>query len=156
MKQRTIPNEILIPEIAKLIKEGRNVTFLVKGYSMRPFLENARDKVILSPLNCAVKPGDVVLAEVGKQVYVLHRVINCSEEKITLLGDGNVFGTETCRPSDVIGIATGFYRKNRQKADMVSGKKWKIYSFLWMNTRFMRRYVLAIHRRLIKIKKTTI
>lgn len=151
MKTLTIPNEVLIPQIATLIKEGRNVTFLVKGFSMRPFLENARDKVILSPVRKDIEAGDVVLAEVGTRRYVLHRVLRRRGNELTLLGDGNVRGTEQCRIADVVGIATGFYRKQRQTPDLVSGLKWRTYSLIWTHTRFMRRYALALHRRLFKL-----
>ena len=62
MKTLSIPNDILIPQIKRVIDEGKSVTFLVKGYSMRLFLDNNRDKVILAPCEKdKVKPGDVVL-----------------------------------------------------------------------------------------------
>jgi len=149
MKTLSIPNDILIPQIKRMIDEGKSVTFLVKGYSMRLFLENNRDKVILAPCDKdMVKPGDVVLAEVGKGVYVLHRIVGRTADVLTLKGDGNIRGTETCRTADVIGLATGFYRKGRTRPDLVTGWKWKAYSFIWLRLSPFRRYILAVYRRL--------
>ena len=37
-------NAQLLPEIVKLLEEGHTVTLLLRGYSMRPFLEDNRDK----------------------------------------------------------------------------------------------------------------
>ena len=36
--KKSIPNEILLPEVARLIKEGHTVTITVRGNSMNPFL----------------------------------------------------------------------------------------------------------------------
>lgn len=136
-----------MPEIAQLIAEGHTVTLPLKGNSMRPYLVHMRDKALLEkPTNLCV--GDVVLAEVSTKYYVLHRIIGISPDgdlqKITLRGDGN-FSTEICSSTDVIAIATAFYRKGRTTADKVSSRKYRLYSWLWMNTFPLRRYFLKLH-----------
>lgn len=151
MKTIALPNALFIPEIKRAIDEGHTTTFRVRGYSMRLFLEDRRDKVVLAPCK-EVKVGDVVLAEIQKDKYVLHRVIQKEGEHLTLMGDGNVYGTETCNTSNVIGIAIGFLRKGRDVMDTTDGKKWKIYSFFWLRLKPIRRYILAFYRRIwIKI-----
>ncbi|MBO5133951.1 MAG: S24/S26 family peptidase [Bacteroidaceae bacterium] len=145
MKSIALPNAILIPEIKKAIDEGHTATFRVRGFSMRLFLEDRRDKVVLAPYK-EVKVGDVVLAEIKKDIYVLHRVIKKEGEHLTLMGDGNIYGTEKCLCSNVIGVVTAFYRKGREKADLVEGKKWRIYSFCWLKLKPIRRYILAFYR----------
>ena len=47
-KQKEFANEVIIPEIAKLLDEGHSVTLKLRGMSMRPFLEDGRDKAILT------------------------------------------------------------------------------------------------------------
>ena len=47
-KQKEFANEVIIPEIAKLLDEGHSVTLKLRGVSMRPFLEDGRDKAILT------------------------------------------------------------------------------------------------------------
>lgn len=151
MKTIALPNALFIPEIKRAIDEGHTTTFRVRGYSMRLFLEDRRDKVVLAPCK-EVKVGDVVLAEIQKDKYVLHRVIQKEGEHLTLMGDGNVYGTETCNTSNVIGIAIGFLRKGRDVMDTTDGKKWKIYTFFWLRLMPIRRYILAFYRRIwIKI-----
>ena len=97
-----IPNAILLEEVRKAINEGHTATINVKGFSMRPFLENNRDKVMLKA--CAdPQVGTAVLAEIAPQKYVLHRVISKRGNLLTLMGDGNLKGIEMCRTSDIIG-----------------------------------------------------
>ena len=48
-RKRIIPNEVLLPEVARLISEGHTVTLTVRGNSMNPFLVDRRDRIILGP-----------------------------------------------------------------------------------------------------------
>ena len=143
MEAITIPNHILIPEIKRLIDEGHTTTFRVRGYSMRIFLEDRRDKVLLGPCS-EVKVGDVVLAEIKPQVYVLHRIVKKDGNDLTLQGDGNAYGKEYCKVENIIGIAIGFYRKGRTTPDLVTGRKWRVYSYIWMHLVPIRIWLLRI------------
>lgn len=148
-RSKEIPNSILLGEVKKAIKAGKTVTLTVKGYSMRLFLENKRDKVKLEGIAPAdVKVNDVVLAEIEPDVYVLHRVIQRQGKTLTLMGDGNIIGTETCQDFQVVGIATEFYRKGRNKPDSVDSYKWRFYSRVWLSLKPFRRIILGIYRRL--------
>lgn len=141
-----IPNEVLIPEIVRLINEGHTVTLPLRGFSMRPFLEDGRDKALLAK---PVKPriGDPVLAETAPKHYVLHRIVEIDNRDITLLGDGNLT-PEHCTVDDILASVTGFYRKGRASLDRTDGRKWKTYSCIWMGLRPMRRWLLAFYRRI--------
>ena len=127
MNTRTIPNDILIPEIKRFIDDGHTAIFRVRGNSMRLFLKDGRDKVVLAPCH-KVNVRDVVLAEISPGHYVLHRIIRKDGKQLVLKGDGNVCGTEQCTTDNIVGIATGFIRKGRDTIDPVSGYKWRIYS----------------------------
>ena len=131
-------NAVFLPEIVKMLNEGHTVTLTLKGYSMRPFLEDGRDKALfVKPSTVAV--GDPVLAEIAPQHYVLHRII--------CMGDGNL-STEHCLKSDVVGAVIGFYRKGRKTLDRTDGWKWRSYSFVWTRLYPIRRYLLGIYRRI--------
>lgn len=144
-----IPNDILIAEVKRVLAQGHTATIRVKGYSMRIFLENCRDVVKLAPIAPAkVKVRDVVLAEIAPRQYVLHRVICRRGHHLTLRGDGNIRGTEACLDTDVVGVVAEFYRKGRTRPDLASGLKWKIYSRVWLALSPVRRYILAVYRRL--------
>lgn len=141
-----IPNEVLIPEIGRLVAEGHTVTLRLKGISMRPFLENDRDSALLTRPG-EVKVGDPVLARVDDGRFVLHRVVAIEGESIVLRGDGNL-ACEHCQRKDVLAAVIGFYRKGSRKLDRTDGVKWRVYSRLWMALLPIRRYLLAIYRRL--------
>lgn len=144
IKRIHFQNEVLIPQIITLLDSGHTVTLMLRGISMRPFLEDNRDKALLKKAE-KLKVGDVVLAEISAKRYVLHRITEIEGERVVLMGDGNL-GTEQCRISDIHGYAVGFYRKGRNKMERTDSVKWKTYSFLWMHLRPIRRYLLFLYR----------
>lgn len=143
----SLHNAEFLPEVVSLLEQGHTVTLPLRGISMRPFLEDGRDKALLVK---AERPevDDAVLAEISPQTYVLHRVWAIDGDAVTLLGDGNL-SPEHCRLSDVKGVVVAFYRKGRTQADRTDGRKWLAYSWLWRRLRPVRRYLLAIYRRTI-------
>lgn len=150
MKHISLPNDQLIPAIKQLIDEGHTATFRVRGFSMRPFLEDRRDSAVIAPVQPAdVRVGDVVLAEVSPHHYVLHRVVKRVGDDLTLRGDGNVRGTESCKTTDVIGRAICFLRGRKQRPTETTNWRWRTYSRLWPSSPFVRRVILAFYRRLI-------
>lgn len=139
---KTFKNEVFLPEVVALIEQGHTITLPLKGRSMRPFLEDGRDKALLSkPINTQV--GDVVLAETYPHHFVLHRIVKIEGDQVTLRGDGNL-GTEHCTLNDVKAFAIGFYRKGSDKLEKTNTLKWHIYSALWCRLLPIRRYLLAL------------
>lgn len=152
METVRLPNNIFLEEVRYQLQQGHTTTFRVHGWSMRPFLENARDKVLLAPVTREVKKGEVALVLTDDNRYVLHRVIAVdSEGRCTLWGDGNAFGRETCSKENVIGLAKGFYRGKNLKYYDCSGKTWLRYSSFWMGVSRYRRYFLFVVRILYKL-----
>ena len=145
-QRKEIPNEILLGLAREMIEEGHSATISVKGYSMRPFLENQRDKVKLEPC-IELKKLDAVLAEISQGHYVLHRVIAVNGQDVTLMGDGNVRGTEQCRISDVAGVVTEYIRPNR--IIMASDKRLIRRIRIWQRLLPIRRYLLFVYKAVI-------
>ena len=143
-----IENDILIPELARLLSEGKEVRFTPAGVSMRPFIEGDKDSVILAPLNRAPRRGDILLAQVqtlcGRTTYVLHRLIRIEGEQLTLMGDGNLAGTETCLRGDVIGVVIRIESPKGHRKMLTRG-------YLWYALRPVRKWLLKIYRHTIII-----
>ena len=138
-----LPNEIFLKEVCSLIAEGHDVTIRVRGVSMRPFLEDRRDKVVLTCPG-SVEVGDAVLAEIAPGRYVYHRIVDIVEGKVTLKGDGNIYGTEHCRIENVVASTKQLIRKGCHYSP--KGLAWRWYSALWPSNAFMRRVLLKLYR----------
>ncbi len=150
-----VENTKVLPDVITLLNEGHSVTLPLRGYSMRPFLEDGRDSVILVAVDRErIKVGDVVLAEVRPKVFVLHRIIIIDGDSITLCGDGNI-QSEQCKRSDISAIAKTFLRTAKKTPYSTDGYKWKIYSWMWTHLYPIRRYLLFIYRKAFN-KKTNL
>lgn len=148
IKQKRVNNHLFMQEITRMFRqEGKkSVTFIVRGFSMRPFLEDGRDKVVLSPPR-EPKIGDVVLAEISEKRYALHRVIKVENGIYTMRGDGNPLRmTEQFTQDKIIGLADGFIRKG--KFVSIDSRQWRCYSAVWNILKPLRRILLAIYRRI--------
>ena len=135
----------VIEEAVRLVQEGVTVTFPVTGQSMLPFIIGGKESVILhAPGLTAV--GDVVLAWVDGNRYVVHRIINIDGDRVTLMGDGNVKDTEHCLLKDVKARVTHVVSADNKKRDLYS--RWRMFGAkVWYWLRPIRRYLLAIYRR---------
>ena len=132
----------LMPEVGRLIREGKTVVLPVRGNSMRPFIQNGNDCVELHPLPPVLRKGDVVLARTSKGYYVLHRVTAISPDLLTLEGDGNIGLRETCRPSDVLARAEWVIDAHKERHSLLDRRariKWR----MWYMLRPQRRVLLA-------------
>lgn len=138
MDKITIPNEILIPEVGRLLAEGREVEMRPKGNSMLPFIRQEKDNVVLKKKD-NVEKGDIVLVDLGGR-YVLHRIIAEDGERLTLMGDGNIRGTESCTKDNVLGTVVKIVRPGGKSVTPSKGKLWKALLPV-------RRYLLAFYRR---------
>lgn len=140
-----LPNDILLGSIIELLAEGHTATLRVRGNSMRPFLEDRRDSIVLTAVT-HINVGDPVLAEIQPGKYVFHRIIAIDGDAVTLMGDGNVRGTEHCTKADIKANAIKLIRKGKEYS--TDGKRWLRYSRRWLRLTPMRRWLLAIYRRI--------
>jgi len=133
-----LPNEIFIPEISRLIQEGKQVVFTPTGVSMRPYIEGGVDNVTLV-LPGQLEVGDIVLAEVHPQHYVLHRIYALDGEHVTLMGDGNLQGCEHCTADHVLAKVAAIHSPNGRSKPLTR-------AWLWRHMLRSRRLWLKIYR----------
>lgn len=144
--RKQVANSIIFAEVIQFINEGRSVKLSVKGNSMRPFIFQG-DTITLEPIS-ELRVGDIVLAQVRPNNFLVHRTISIEGKFITLRGDGNIGITEECMNHDIIAQVTMVERKkNGAKIDPRTPKQLR-YSAIWQLLFPIRRYLLAIGKRM--------
>lgn len=113
IKPRPIDNDILLGEICIHLSQGKRVKLRAKGNSMRPFIHGNEDILLLSQSDTLCK-GDVVLARIEGKRYVIHRIVGIRGDRITLMGDANLYQTEECFRSDVYGAVECIIRNGEE------------------------------------------
>lgn len=163
MRTLTLENAAYLPELCKLIEEGKRVGLPATGTSMRPWIEPGRHVLVLGPAD-SYRVGDVALAEVAPGHFIVHRIIRictpegkqveglCSEPlaHVTLQGDGCIGKTEQCTlrrlRARLEAIATHQMQAGTRGQISTSSRRWRLYSRLWLWLRPLRRPLLALHR----------
>ena len=140
MDKRVLPNEILLGEVAAILREGREAVITPTGNSMLPFIRGGRDRVVLRKQD-EIAVGDIVLMYTGGR-HILHRIIEIDGERVTLMGDGNLKSVEHGTRADIIGTVTEIIRPDGRSIQPGTGR-------FWRTLKPFRRYILFIYRRLI-------
>lgn len=141
-----VSDDTIIEEAVRLVGEGLCVTLPVNGHSMLPFIIGGKESVILQK-PAQSENGDVVLAWVNGCRYVVHRIIAIEgDDAVTLMGDGNLSGTEHCTLQDIKAKVTHVIGADERPHDLYC--RWRrVAARLWWYLRPVRRYLLAIYRR---------
>ena len=129
-------NVLVFGAVRDLLLEGKSVKISVKGQSMLPFFRSG-STILLRPLRDGdLRQLNVVLADIGGH-FAVHRIIRVEPNRITLLGDGNIAGVEIVAPEAIYGIVD------------ISALH-RFFARLWLWMRPLRRYPLAILRRICR------
>ena len=132
---RTIANRELFAIVRDTLLEGKTVRVAVNGQSMLPFFRSGSTITLRPVREEDLRKYSVVMADAG-HAFVVHRIIEVGDDIITLLGDGNLRGTESVTRDKIYGIvecsATHLF-----------------FAKLWVWLRPVRRFPLAIFRRIL-------
>ena len=132
---RTIANRELFSIVRDTLLEGNTVRVAVKGQSMLPFFRSGSTITLRPVREEDIRKYNVVMADAG-HAFVVHRIIEVGESVVTLLGDGNIYGTEKVSRDKIYGVV------DCSPLHLFFAKIW-----LWM--RPVRRFPLAIFRRIM-------
>ena len=132
---RAIANRELFSVVRDALLDGEVVRVAVKGESMLPFFRSGSTITLRPVREEDIRKYNVVMADAG-HAFVVHRIIEVGESVVTLLGDGNIYGTEKVSRDKIYGIV------DCSPLHLFFAKIW-----LWM--RPARRFPLAIFRRIL-------
>lgn len=133
--KRIISNQSAFSQARDLLLEGESVRIAVRGQSMLPFFQSG-STILLRPIRKEdFRVGHVVMAESAPGRFVVHRILRLEGDRVVLLGDGNLYGTETMSREKVYGIVDCGWLHLR-------------LATLWRIMQPLRRYPLAVLRRI--------
>jgi signal peptidase I len=134
MGSKSVANVATFSVVRDILLEGQAVKVAVKGQSMLPFFVSGATVSIRPITPSDFKLYNVVFADAGNH-FVIHRIIGLEGDKVTLLGDGNIVGTESMTRDKVYGVV------DCSALNLLLAR-------LWVALRPVRRFPLAIFRRI--------
>ncbi len=140
----------LIPIAQELLERGQRVRLTATGGSMWPFLHDG-DHIELAAIELAPRVGDILLARVDTDSYVLHRLCRCDGDSLYLLGD-SMFKPEGPLTRDaLLGQAVNVERGQNWRA-LNTGSLYSMGRF-WLLVRPLRRPLLSTLRIAAKTRR---
>lgn len=151
----TVDNDTFFGCVLEFLKEGKDVTIPVKGASMLPLIREGKDTVVLEGVEGGtpegmpvrrVKPYDIVLFRLNGK-YILHRILYEEDGVFVIQGDGILKNKEYCPSDHIYGRVKFILRNGNRPMNPGSEKMMRLWRF-WMWLKPLRRYILAVYRRL--------
>ncbi len=132
-----------IPVLRELIEQGKEVSFLVTGSSMNPFLINGRDYVYFIKPNRPLRAGDIVFYQRDSGQYVLHRIRKIKKDGLYIVGDAQTEIEGPVREDQVFGLVTCVKRK--ETIIKPGSFCWFFFEKIWLHMIPMRRGIMAAY-----------
>lgn len=137
-----LPNDIFFTEVEALLQEGQPVRIKPKGRSMEPFIRETTDEIILEKAQ-ELKVGQIVLARGDDGHRILHRIIQLNEDKVILMGDGNLHGTEQFTKDQILGTVSHIIRNGKYiDCQSISAR---MEEWIWRKSQPLRRLLLGLY-----------
>ena len=110
---RRVDTQEYLTVLKDLVQQGKEVSLLVSGNSMSPFLIHERDYVYFRKPNRPLRPGDIVFFQRKTGQYIMHRIWKIKPEGFYIVGDAQKVIEGPVAEEQVFAIVTRVQRKGK-------------------------------------------
>lgn len=136
--------------LRELVEEGREVSLLVSGSSMSPFLAHQRDYIYFKKPDRELKKGDMVFYQRRSGQFVMHRIWKVKADKYYMVGDAQREIEGPLDRDQIFALITKVQRKGKwiQPGDFW----WEFFEKVWINIVPVRRVFVKAYGLVYKVK----
>lgn len=141
---REIANDVYIPVLKELIEEGKEVSMMISGSSMNPFLIHHRDYILMKKPEDQLKSGNMVFFQRVDGSYVMHRIHHIDQEgKLFIIGDAQDEMEGPIDQGQVFAIITKVQRNGKwiKPGDFW----WEFFEHIWLHLIPFRRMLMRLY-----------
>ncbi len=148
---KTVNTREYISALRELTEEGREVSLLVSGSSMAPFLIHQRDVICLKKPDRELKTGDIVFYQRETGQFVMHRICRIKPDGFYLVGDAQTEIEGPVRREQIFAIVTRVKRKG--KWILPGNFWWEFFEHVWLRVIPVRREIMEVYGKMAGLKK---
>lgn len=151
MKRRIVAEADYLPVLEDLVSQGHEVSFLITGNSMAPFLIHARDHILIAKPQHPMKKGDMAFFRRKNGKYVMHRICLVDRDgNYYLIGDAQNQVEGPIQPEQVFGKITAVCRNGKwiRPGDFW----WEFFEHFWLKIIPLRRMICIVYAFISKRK----
>ena len=116
--------------LKELVEEGREVSMIISGSSMSPFLCHERDRVFFKAPDRPLRVGDMVFFQRRSGQYVLHRICRIKDGSYYIVGDAQTAIEGPVAREQIFALVTKVQRKGRILAP--GDFWWEFFARVWV------------------------
>ena len=145
---RIVDTREYVSALRELVEEGKEVSMLIAGSSMAPFLVHQRDYIYFKKPERNLRKGDMVFFERNNGQYVMHRIWKVKPDGYYIVGDAQNEIEGPVREEQIFAIITKVRRKNQWIAP--GDFWWEFFEHIWIRMIPVRRIVMKLYAKIIK------
>ena len=126
-----------------LVEEGHQVSLLVSGSSMSPFLCHGRDTIYFEAPDRDLRVGDMVFYQRESGQYVMHRICKVKAGRFCMVGDAQTGLEWPVERSQIFALVTKVQRKG---AVLRPGDFWwEFFARVWIHLIPLRPLLIRLY-----------
>jgi hypothetical protein len=116
--------------LRELVEQGHDVSLLISGNSMLPFLIHNRDTIYFRQPERPLQVGDMVFYQRLDGDYIMHRICRITDEGIFTVGDAQQLIEGPLAPEQIFARITAVRRKG--KLVKPGNFWWEFFEHIWI------------------------
>lgn len=145
---KVVDTRAYVSVLRELTEEGREVSMVIFGSSMSPFLIHQRDTIFFRKPDRELRAGDMVFYERPNGQYVMHRIQKVRPEGYYIIGDGQTAVEGPVKREQIFALITRVVRKGKELAP--GDFWWEFFAGVWLHLIPLRRVIMTLYARIRK------
>lgn len=141
---REVDTQEYVSVLKELVEEGHQVSLLISGSSMSPFLIHHRDTIYFKKPDRELKVGDMVFYRRSNGKYVMHRIRRIRPEGFYMIGDAQTKIEGPLQREQIFGLVTAVERKG--KLIRPGDFWWEFFARVWLRIIPLRGLINRIYK----------
>lgn len=137
--------------LRELTEQGKNVSMLIAGSSMSPFLAHQRDFIYFEKPKRKLKKGDMVFYQRQSGQFVMHRICKVNKDgTYHIVGDAQTLIEKDIRRDQIFALITAVKRKGKLIGP--GNFWWEFFEKIWIRMIPLRPVANKIYSLIYKAK----
>ena len=137
-----------VSALRELTDAGQEVSIVIAGNSMSPFMVHERDKVCFKKPDRPLKKGDMVFYQRDNGQFIMHRILRVRDGCYDIVGDAQIDIEKDIRDDQIFAIVTKVCRKGKWIGP--GDLWWNFFEKIWINLVPYRKKIMAVYAKIMK------
>lgn len=147
---RTVDTNEYVSMLRELTEAGKEVSLLISGSSMSPFLAHMRDYICFKKPDRELKKGDMVFYQRKNGQFIMHRICKVKSNDFYIVGDAQAEIEGPVKREQIFAVVTKVKRKGKWIGP--GDFWWEFFEHVWLRVIPMRRVLMKMYGKFFLLK----